>query len=529
MKLKRKLMAAIVSAMIAASGTGVLYADEIAMGAGNISGATSMSYDNGDVAIGEGARVNNVATYTNIYLHTEKGDLYGMIIDIDIETDGKVTQVQVNDHDIDYEVGETYKYTVDKTGDYTVKVTDDSGRVTTKGIHVEVSQGNPPSLSLDKTEKNGRCYMVITYADPQRGANSLTVNGKALTCDPLGDTVYYEINASGNYEVIVSDRAGLQTKKTLYFDLSDYDWSNSKPSLSLSKKNRNDKWYLCIKAYDNDDDIKKVTVNGEKIDFEEEGGTEEYRVTESRTYKVVVTDYDGNTTSDELYIEVDSDDSAPSLSLSEKYKNDVPYIIIEAYDNNKINKVLVNDSKISFPKNGGSVEFRAQEGSSYEVEVIDNNDHVTKKSIYIEPRNIPTPVYTPSTQTVVFTLNSRLWSKDGVIQSSMDTTPCIINSRVCLPLRYVAYALGLKGDDVKWESSTRTAVIIDGSNTLRVTLGSRTMYINGVPMRTDTAAAMVNNRIYIPISQVSKAFSDKQIDMNWNNTLKQVTITSKVN
>ena len=104
----------------------------------------------------------------------------------------------------------------------------------------------------------------------------------------------------------------------------------------------------------------------------------------------------------------------------------------------------------------------------------------------------------------------------------MDAAPISKNGRIYIPIRYVAYALNIDSSQVIWDANAKTAIIYDGANTIKVPLGSKTMSVNGVSEAMEAAAISQNKRVYIPISQVAKAFSG--VSMNWDNTKKQVTI-----
>ena len=86
----------------------------------------------------------------------------------------------------------------------------------------------------------------------------------------------------------------------------------------------------------------------------------------------------------------------------------------------------------------------------------------------------------------------------------------------------MAYALNIDSSKVGWDQKTQTVTIYDGSNTVKVKLGAKQMSVNGVNQNMDVAAYIHKQRVYIPISQIAKAFSG--VNMQWDNVKKEVTI-----
>lgn len=91
--------------------------------------------------------------------------------------------------------------------------------------------------------------------------------------------------------------------------------------------------------------------------------------------------------------------------------------------------------------------------------------------------------------------------------------------RVLLPVRTVFTALGA---DVTWEASTMTAVAVRRGTTVRMTINSRTAYVNGQPVRLSVPAQLINDRSYVPVRFPAEAFGGQ---VNWEEETRTVVIT----
>ncbi len=90
---------------------------------------------------------------------------------------------------------------------------------------------------------------------------------------------------------------------------------------------------------------------------------------------------------------------------------------------------------------------------------------------------------------------------------------------VLLPVRTVFTALGA---DVTWEAATMTAIAVRRGTTVRMTINSRTAYVNGQPVTLSVPAQLINDRSYVPVRFPAEAFG-AQVD--WDGAVQLVTIT----
>ncbi|MBE6023252.1 MAG: hypothetical protein E7231_08475 [Cellulosilyticum sp.] len=425
-----------------------------------------------------------------------------------------------------------YYIEISNAGTYTFYVRDTEDRTTTVTQNVTISDTKKPTVDLSKTYKNGYCYLVID-AEDNTSIASVTVNGSAISFNSNGDTVNYKVTQSKTYTVEVKDIVGNTTVEKI-----DIDVDTDKPSLTVDKTLKNGKWYLTIKSSPGADArISKVTVNNSKITFSSSGGTGEYAVPSTGNYTVVVTDNYNQQTTQTIYVDsnLTSDSYKPTLSVTQKNVGGVMCLAITAQPsslitNNTLSKVTVNGMSVAIPTTGGSAEYLAATSGSYTVIATDVNGNTTSQTVYVTAPTINT---TPQTSTntstgtasnVVFTLNQASWSRNGVTEK-MDAAPIARSGRIYIPIRYVAYALNIDASKVVWNANAKSVVIYDGTNVINVPLNSKNMTVNGVSQTMEAAAISYKNRVYIPISQVAKAFSG--VNLTWDNAKKQATVVRK--
>ena len=90
--------------------------------------------------------------------------------------------------------------------------------------------------------------------------------------------------------------------------------------------------------------------------------------------------------------------------------------------------------------------------------------------------------------------------------------PAYINSEnyTMLPVRAISEAFGAT---VNWDNASRTVTVLSGQRIISMTIGSRTMYINGTPVAMNTTAAIVNDRTFIPVRDLANSLGISAI--NW--------------
>lgn len=111
----------------------------------------------------------------------------------------------------------------------------------------------------------------------------------------------------------------------------------------------------------------------------------------------------------------------------------------------------------------------------------------------------------------------------------VDVAPIIENNRTLLPMRLIAEILDL---DVKWDEDKRLASFTKDHRIVKVQIDSSEIEINGVRENLYSKVKIENNRILLPITNISKAFGltngnkEDGIDQNieWDSSERSVTI-----
>jgi len=120
----------------------------------------------------------------------------------------------------------------------------------------------------------------------------------------------------------------------------------------------------------------------------------------------------------------------------------------------------------------------------------------------------------------VFIINSSWYNIQGSNQLG-DAAPYINNNRTYLPIRPVGKAVGLNDADIIWNPTFQTVTLSGRGTIVHLTIGSRTMFVNGNPVVMDVAPEISSNRACLPIAHVVKAFGYTAI---WDGSARSVTI-----
>lgn len=104
------------------------------------------------------------------------------------------------------------------------------------------------------------------------------------------------------------------------------------------------------------------------------------------------------------------------------------------------------------------------------------------------------------------------------IDPGRGTAPIIVNGRTMVPIRAIVESMS---GTVDWNSNTQTVTLVRDDRTVKMTLGSKIMIINGEEKIMDVPAQTINSRTTLPIRFVSEAL-DCSID--WIGSSQEVII-----
>ena len=136
----------------------------------------------------------------------------------------------------------------------------------------------------------------------------------------------------------------------------------------------------------------------------------------------------------------------------------------------------------------------------------------------------------------VLKIDSKIYERIVNGQSTrltLDVAPIIQNSRTMLPMRFVAESIGAK---VEWDKATRTATFTKDGIVAKIQIdGNKIVLSNGETIVMDSKPLNVNNRILLPITNISRVFNMTNgnttdgiaQDIEWNAVERTVTINVK--
>lgn len=126
------------------------------------------------------------------------------------------------------------------------------------------------------------------------------------------------------------------------------------------------------------------------------------------------------------------------------------------------------------------------------------------------------------TQTSTFTIGEGVFTLNGV-DVLMEAAPYIKEGRTYLPLRYVAYALGVTDQGITWNSSDQTVSLVKGNQEIKLQIGSTILMINGRNAGYLDVAAEINNGLtMLPVGIIAEKLGGQ---VQWDPARQEVKIT----
>lgn len=129
-------------------------------------------------------------------------------------------------------------------------------------------------------------------------------------------------------------------------------------------------------------------------------------------------------------------------------------------------------------------------------------------------------IVSPTKRTAVFNIGSNVYTVNGV-EYTMDVAPYIKDGRTMLPVRYVAYSLGVDPANVLWDNATATVTLLKGTTVVQMTIGSKVLKINGIGITLDVAPEVVSGRTMLPYRFVAQALG---ASVSWDAATQTVTM-----
>jgi hypothetical protein len=103
----------------------------------------------------------------------------------------------------------------------------------------------------------------------------------------------------------------------------------------------------------------------------------------------------------------------------------------------------------------------------------------------------------------------------------MDTAPYVDSDRTFVPVRYLAYALGINDNDILWDAAKNEAALSKNKTTVKITVGDRMLLVNNKQVIMDVPPQIRDSRVFLPARWVAEAFG---ANVSWDGQKKSVVI-----
>jgi len=114
----------------------------------------------------------------------------------------------------------------------------------------------------------------------------------------------------------------------------------------------------------------------------------------------------------------------------------------------------------------------------------------------------------------------------GDVTQTMDVAPYAKDNRTYIPVRYLAYSLGVSPEGIAWNQESQTVTVTSNGTTVVMTIGSTTMTVNGTPITMDVAPEAVDGRTMLPARYLAEALG---ATVTWNTTTNSIEIEKSGN
>lgn len=205
---------------------------------------------------------------------------------------------------------------------------------------------------------------------------------------------------------------------------------------------------------------------------------------------------------------VDGDLDLGDITLSDD--NDTLYIKIDEASN-VASVIEITDIEYDIDNRAADGDVVAKVGKDYNL--VSSNP-IAKLTIgkVVSEATVPASA---------FVIGSTTYTVDGV-EATMDVAPFISGDRTYMPIRYVAYALGITDANILWDQASQTVTLMKGDKVVQLTVGSTQLLINGAAITMDVAPMNVDpGRVCLPIRFVAQAFG---AEVSWDAATQTVTI-----
>lgn len=213
-----------------------------------------------------------------------------------------------------------------------------------------------------------------------------------------------------------------------------------------------------------------------------------------------------------LAIQIHYDDLTVSVWTYGQYKNQAMLAFVSG----------IPDCLNNEPYNPPDPVYDDDNGGNYDEGVW--VDKYSPEEIGTEPVKsfqITTFAINKSNFTIAVTEDDKSDSAKDSKVIKMDVEPYIKNNRTYVPVRYLAYALGVSENGVSWDVQTQKVSIIKEDASITLTIGIKTMLVNKEIVLMDVPPEITNGRTMLPARWVAEALG---AEVEWDEKTGEITI-----
>ncbi|MEG1637664.1 MAG: copper amine oxidase N-terminal domain-containing protein, partial [Cellulosilyticaceae bacterium] len=124
---------------------------------------------------------------------------------------------------------------------------------------------------------------------------------------------------------------------------------------------------------------------------------------------------------------------------------------------------------------------------------------------------------------ITFKMGEEAYAVNGKYHH-LDVPAHIEEGRTLVPIKYVAQALGISSDQVKWNKKTQE-ITLYGNKVIELEIGSNIMRVDGKKTYMATEVVLEKGRTMVPIGEISRAL---EVDTTWDDKTQTATFVSYV-
>lgn len=216
--------------------------------------------------------------------------------------------------------------------------------------------------------------------------------------------------------------------------------------------------------------------------------------------------------STDLGLQIFRDERTVGAWVYGEYKDQATYALLTGIPD------CLNNEPYSRPPSGGGSSGGKSSGSSW-------IDPYSPEEIGTDPiESFQVTTFAINEKTYTITHSTTAADEEELIAptvQTMDVAPYIKEDRTYVPVRYLAYALGVAEDGVTWDGNARRVGISKDDTDIALIIGSPVMQVNQKPVRMDVSPEITNDRTFLPARWVAEALG---AEVEWDDTTKQAII-----